>query len=104
MVLVDSSHPDQYRRLPPQMRAPGIVAARHDGTRSDAVRHPRLMGWCEPRCARGRRVSRLRLHAQQKLGTMRSWPDSTKASTRRGTGSLAIFRSSSSRKRLRTLP
>jgi hypothetical protein len=73
MVLVDSSHPDQYRRLPPQMKSAGASWLR--AMERDRVLMPfgipRLAGWCGT--ALPQRLAEFRAYdctAQQKLGTI----------------------------------
>ena len=73
MVLVDSSHPDQYRRLPPQMRSAGASWLRAM-TRDRVLMPfgiPRLMGWCGTALRERRAEFRaFDCTAQQKLGTI----------------------------------
>ncbi|HMD72062.1 MAG TPA: alpha/beta hydrolase [Bryobacteraceae bacterium] len=73
MVLVDSSHPDQYRRIPPESRSSGngwLRAMKRDRALMP-FGVPRLLGWCGAALPDRRAAFRaFDCTAQQKLGTM----------------------------------
>ena len=73
MVLVDSSHPDQYRRFPAEIKsgaAPWLRAMNRDRVLMP-FGIPRLLGWCGTALPERRAEFRaFDCTAQQKLGTM----------------------------------